>query len=318
VVKRRIWVVATDASGCWYYRLHLPLLQLNPDEFEVIWEPPYGRYTDGDIVLGQRIAGHNEEWQQMCADPRVTTVYDLDDDLLNIDPANAVPYGIYAPIAQATSDNIAAANLVTVSTPKLAKKISNINARTRVLPNCVHPQSLTPLGRERRFTIGWAGSMFHGQDMGGLPEQLQAFHRAHPYTDWHFCGADYSGNVVPHRVSPFQSMAQYHTDLDFSVGIAVLSKTPFNDKKSWIKVLEYAAKGIPAVATNIGQYPDFIDHGVNGYLMEDISELASYLELFVDDEHRNKLSDAAFAKANDCSITKHIGCWEQAYREATP
>lgn len=315
MVKRRIWVIATDSSGCWYYRLHLPLSYLNPEKFEVIWRPGDGERQPGDIVLGQRIAGHNEAWLQMCEDPGLTTIYDLDDNLLNIDRANTVPWSIYEPQVEGTAENIKAADIVTVSTANLATKIRNLNPNTYVLPNCIHPSSLQKLPDERPFVIGWAGSMFHGQDMGGVPEQLAAFHGAHPYTQWHFCGADYSGNAVPHRVSPFQSMSAYHAALDFSVGIAPLANTPFNECKSWIKVLEYASKGIPAIATNIGQYPSFIDDGQSGFLMKDISELSVLLGLMVDKTVRERMSNCAFDNAREHTIDKHVEKWELVYTE---
>jgi hypothetical protein len=319
MVARRIWVIATDSAGCWHYRLHLPLSYLDPKDFEVIISPPDERAESGDILIGQRIAGHNDAWRQMCEDERLLAVYDLDDDLLNIDPENAAPYSIYAPIAAGTADNIKAANVVTVSTPKLAEKIRGLNPNVVVLPNCLHPHWLRRLPQlQMPFTVGWAGSMFHGQDMDGLPQQLAAFHGAHPNTQWHFCGADYSGGAVPRRASPFQTMSQYEMALDFSVGMAILKKTPFNDKKSWIKVLEYAGKGIPAVASNVGQYPEFIEHGVNGYLINDVSELAATLELLTDDQHREKLSLAVFEKALEYSIENQVHRWREVYEGATP
>lgn len=317
MVKRRIWVIATDSSGCYYYRLHLPLTHLNSEEFEVIWRPGDGEHQPGDIVLGQRIAGHNEAWLQMCADPNITTVYDLDDNLLNIDRANTVPWSIYEPQVEGTAENIKAANVVTVSTHNLAKKILNLNLNTFVLPNYVARASLRPSAPDG-FTIGWAGSMFHAQDMGGVPEQIKAFQGAHPYTKWHFIGADYSGEVVPRRVSPFQSMATYEATIDFSVGIAPLMKTPFNECKSWIKVLEYASKAIPAVASNVGQYPDFINHGSNGFLMDDVREMASYLAVLADERELAQMRAAVFESVQDYTIDRNIYRWEAVYREAAP
>src|SRR4051812_23188445 len=111
---RRIFVIATDSAGCWWYRLRLPLMALSPEEFEVVWEPPFDNWHPGDIVIGQRIAGRNTAWLEMCAAEGLETVYDIDDNLLEIDPQNTVPYQIFAPIVGDTSANIAAAQVVTV------------------------------------------------------------------------------------------------------------------------------------------------------------------------------------------------------------
>lgn len=295
----------------------MPLMALNPAEFEIIWEPPHSNWQPGDVVVGQRIAGRNTAWLEMCAEPGLTAIYDLDDNLMEVDPANAVIHGIYAPMAQDTADNIAAANVVTVSTQKLADRIRPLNPNVHVLPNCLHASwLLAPLpATGRSFTVGWAGSMFHGQDFGGVAEALQRFHAHRPNTQWHSIGASYLGGV-PHRTSPFQPMASYLTALDFSVGIAPLTDTPFNQMKSHIKVLEYAGRAIPAVASNVGQYPEFIEHGVNGFLIDSPSELFDYLELLVDDERRTAMSAAAYATAQEYSIRNQIHLWENVYREA--
>jgi hypothetical protein len=318
VVKRRVWVIATDSAGCYYYRLHLPLTFLNQEEFEVIWRPGDGERQPGDIVIGQRIAGYNQAWLDMCADPTITTIYDLDDDLLGIDPGNAVPYSIYAPQVEGTGNNIMAADAVTVSTKKLAEKIGKLNPNTFYLPNCVHPRSVQSLLPDRPFTVGWAGSMFHGQDMGGLSEQIRNFHRMRPDTRWHFIGANYSDGAVPTSVSPWQSIQGYEATLDFSVGMAILADTPFNRYKSWIKVLEYASKGIPAVASNVGQYPEFIFHEHNGHLLNNIGELAGTLEYYADYHYRAEIGEAALTTARMYTIDRHVTAWEEVYREAAP
>lgn len=317
-MKRRIFVIATDGAGCWFYRLHLPMTHLNPEEFEVIWGPPGGARRPGDIVIGQRIAGRNTAWLEMCEDPTLTAIYEIDDNILDIDPGNTVPYSIFAPMVDDTQDNIAAAQHVITSTPKLARALSLANPNITSLPNCLPAAWLQAPPRERYgdlIVVGWAGSPFHDQDFGGVGEQLATYYVDEPRARFHMIGADPSRGAVPRSVSPFTAMGSYLSMLDFDLGFVPLSKTRFNDHKSWIKVLEYASRWIPAVAMNWGQYPEFIEHGVNGYLIEDISELSLYLKILSDDTLRLEMSQAAHEKALEFEISRQVHRWESLFRE---
>lgn len=319
MVRRRIFVIATDGAACLHYRLALPLRTINQEEFEVIWGPPEGldEYHQGDLVIGQRIAGDNQAWLDMCEAPGLTTVYDLDDNLLQIDPENSVPYSIYAPVVDGTRANIAAANLVTVSTAKLAEYIRPINGNVFILPNCV-PESYVASIQfpSPEIVVGWCGSMFHGQDWGGVAEALAQYARLEPRARFATIGADYMNPTVPARVHPWTTVEGAWHAMDFSIGIAPLVKTPFNEHKSWIKVLEYAAHGIPAVAARIGQYPEFIEHGTNGFLYDLPEELPFLLLRLSDDRLRSTMSEAAMNKALEYTIGRQIGRWETIYREA--
>ncbi len=252
----------------------------------------------------------------MCEAPGLTTVYDLDDNLLQVDPGNSVPYSIYAPIVSGTQANIAASTVVTVSTPKLAQYIQTINPNVFVLPNCLPPGYFSAVFFQNiDITVGWCGSMFHIQDWGGVAQQLAIYAQQEPRARFSTIGADYMNPVVSARVHPWTTVEGAWHAMDFSIGIAPLVRTVFNEHKSWIKVLEYAARGVPAVAPRIGQYPEFIDHGVNGFLYDELEELPSLLLQLSDDQLRSQMSEAAMNTASQYMIDKQIGRWETIYRE---
>lgn len=315
--KRRIFVIATDSAGCWWYRLRLPLMTLDPDEFDVIWEPPSNNWLPGDIVVGQRIAGPNAAWLEMCEADELTCIYDIDDNLLEIDPANTVPYQIFSTIVDDTAANIAAAQMVTVSTQRLADRLTRFNKNQVVLPNCLHPTWLARIEfPSPHITVGWAGSPFHAQDFGGAAGQFRIYAEREPRARFHMIGGDPTFGMVNRTVSGFTDMHTYWNNLDFDIGVALLTDNEQNQCKSWIKVLEYAGKGIPAVAPRIGQYPEFIEHGVNGFLYDNISELSGYLLTLSDDSLRSTMSQAAMSKASEYTIDRQIHRWEQVYRKA--
>lgn len=311
---KRIFAWQTDTAGCFYYRLYLPLTNLPADDWSATWGAPGADIHDYDVVIGQRIAGHNDLWLDICRNPNVLAVYELDDDILNIDPDNTVPYQIYAPLVDGTRQNISAADVVTVSTPKLAEYISSINKNVVVLRNCVSRELVNQVRpRSGQLTVGWAGSMFHQQDWHGMPERLRDFHARVPYAQFHMIGADYTRGLVPTRTTGWSTIDRYYSALDFDIGIAPIVRTPFNERKSWIKLLEYAALGIPAVATNAGQYDEWIEHGVNGFLVANDADWVEYLVMLSDVGYRTSASTYAREKADKFTIERQFHHWADAY-----
>lgn len=312
---KRIFAWQTDTAGCFMYRLYWPLTNLDKKRFEVQWGAPGPDIFDYDIVIGQRISGDNELWRRLCADPHVQTVYDLDDDLLHVDPDNTVPYSIYNPVAAETFRNINQADALTVSTPALAEYFEALFPSVHVLPNCL-PQSWMQY-REPPWPpiIGWAGSMFHAQDWQGtgIVEGLETYTRTSTDARLHAIGAYYMTGL-PARFTGWSTMEAYHSALDFSVGVAPLKDSVFNSRKSHCKALEYASKGIPTVATDIGQYRDFIEHGTNGFLVKDIRAWAGYLMTMThDQDYLRDMGKAAYQTALNFTIERNIHLWESVY-----
>jgi len=316
---KRIFAWQTDTAGCFLYRLYWPLTHLDKKKFQPQWGAPGPDILDYDVVIGQRIAGQNDQWEQICADPNTLAVYDLDDDLLHVDPQNKAIYNIYAPMVDDTWRNIYLADQVTVSTPKLAEMLDqhlHLADRLHVLPNCLPQSWMQYRPPPTNLTVGWSGSMFHQQDWEVLPEVLEMFHNMFPNMVFHTMGANYlTGTSIPVRFTSWSTMESYHPAMDFSFGVAPLMKSSFNEKKSHCKVLEYASKGIPAIAQAIGQYPDFIDHRTNGLLVhpELDSDWFWQLRQMMEPGVIEQLGKAAYQTALNFTIERNIHLWEEVF-----
>lgn len=316
-----MFVIATDGAGSRYYRLDLPTRYLDPGRFEVLWGGPQaGELQCGDIVIGQRLASNDPDWKALACDPWVTTVYDLDDDLMHVDPTNTVPYGLYGQqsVIDAIKRNIEMASVVTVSTENLADVVREINPNVVVLENCISPDRILAHERTDLPTIGWAGSMFHAQDWSDADRAaLQSiWHEFAPNVAFRTVGADYMG--IPNRHTPWG--VNYWDALDFDLGLAPLADTPFNHCKSWIKALEYMSRGIIPVVPNIGQYPELIDSGRNGITYwptePGMSPLAWSLEWALrHDGEMADMSGRALETAERWTIDKHVHRWEAVYTQ---
>ncbi|HWL44712.1 MAG TPA: glycosyltransferase [Ilumatobacter sp.] len=161
------------------------------------------------------------------------------------------------------ADGLAAADVVTVTTPFLADRLSERLRRDAVvIPNHVDVARFAPVDHNvEQPTIGWAGGVeFRSGDLAqlkGVLSQLRdvaAFqHSGHDERFGWF--ADEVGLDRAEVATVGRALAEdYPALLDFQVGVVPLRSNPFNDAKSDLKGLEYAACGIPFVASPTGPY----------------------------------------------------------------
>ena len=316
MVKRRVFAWLTAVDACWFYRIKLPLEELaKTGEWEISWGSPPADIHDYDVVIGQRIPYDSPEWLALCADSNVLTVYEMDDDLLHIDPENTVPYEVYQSLLPFIKKNVEAADVVVTCTPYAAERMLELNKNVHILPICTLPELIDLPLRTRTdlLTVGWAGSPFHHQDWQTLPLQLAEFKRRVPRASLHMMGADYTQGLAGHvRVTGLQHVEAYYAAIDFDIGLAPLLRSNHNRGKSHTKLLEYASRGVPAVATAWGQYVDWIDDGVNGFLVHNDDEWVDALVALSNDSLRGLMSAAARNKARQFTIDQHIHLWKAA------
>lgn len=140
--------------------------------------------AEADVLIGQRVCNPRptEAWQALASSPnRPMLVFEVDDDLFETDSSSPVAHEFFsAPQIQANlRRNIQVADLVTVSTPRLAEVVSRINPRVVVLENCVSrdvwlrgaerlrswPERMEAWTPGEPMTVGWSGSPTHEMDL---------------------------------------------------------------------------------------------------------------------------------------------------------
>lgn len=326
-VKLRLFGWLADTQGCGMYRVKSPLDALAARDLakvrydERMWPPDQ---EDGTLIIGQRVClpGPSGIWQSLRG--RRPLVFEVDDDLLNVDPTSEIAYKFFSEpgVRQRLQDNIGAADLVTVSTQPLADLMSRYNSNIRVLPNCVD-ESVLEIDRKPndRITIGWGGSPTHEMDFKTAAGGLRRTMARYPDSLMKFVGVDYSSMIGNDRcisapwISVYDHPDRYYRSIDFDIGVAPLTSHPFNSSKSHIKALEYAALGIPVVASDEPPYRDFVRHGETGFLVRQEHEWAKYLSLLAGDvDLRAQMGAAARELARKHTIQARCGLWLDAYR----
>jgi glycosyltransferase involved in cell wall biosynthesis len=280
--------------------------------------PPAER--EAQLFVGQRVCmpGPSRKWNKLKRDGKAL-VFEIDDDLWNVHPSNKAPYKFFGrpDVRERLTHNVKISDLVTVTNEHLADEIRKINPNVVVLPNVIAGHLLEH-ERERtgKLTIGWAGSSTHEGDLKVAASHVRRFLSKNPFVDMHFIGTDYSKMIGREaRFTPWtDEVTSYQRSIDFDIGLAPLERTHFNASKSYVKALEYAALGIPIVASDYGPYHEFVEHGVTGFLVKTDFDWMKYLRILVEDEDlRLAMGKAARAKAAEFTMEKNAYLWRDAY-----
>ena len=146
-------------------------------------------------------------------------------------------------------------------------------------------------------TIGWVGATpWRSQDLETLNPFLGEFIVKNNLKFHH------SGNIigapkaadqlgVPLSYSSFQPMEKICNLPDLydkiDVGIVPLNNIPFNQAKSFIKGIEYAAMGVPFVAQDLPEYVELYNSGI-GKIASSIDDWEKELKMLLDPREREK------------------------------
>lgn len=335
---------AADNAGCYHYRISEPLNALGADGWNVDHGTRFTGMPDGrvrpddprltgfakqaaaelDVIIAQRTAqpGPTEFWR-LLNKAGAFTVFEIDDDLFNIDSSNVHGFEFFnrPNIRGNLIINIGDASRVTVSTEPLADRMLQYNGDVRICPNAV-PDWLLEIWPVRKnngkVTIGWGGSPTHEMDFYQVEKPLRQLFRHRDDIEFHCIGSNYADWMgIPQdscRFTPWvQSVPMFYRAIDYDIAIAPLRPHIFNRSKSYIKALECAALGIPVVASNIYPYTNFIKHGVTGYLVRYEHEWGTYLRRLIEDpQERAEMGANARKLAAGYTMSAMLPTWREA------
>lgn len=284
-----------DQAACGYYRIKAPAriaraegVEINvtgnvPMMYEQGAEPRRMRPqpSDSDVIVFQRPAKLTTlECMPFYQRAGIAVVVDVDDDFSCLHP-NHPAHDAFNPSLSPDVNHrhlhraCAIADLVTVTTPALAERYGG-HGRVAVLPNCVPASILDLPFKDNGKTLGWSGAVqMHPGDLeatrGGVAEALRR-----SGWDFHVVGpSDGVRQALALDQEPSETgwvaTEDWHEALgQIDVGIVPLGTSRFNAAKSWLKGLEYAARGIPFVASPLPEYQALAEEGI-GILAADRS-----------------------------------------------
>lgn len=186
------------------------------------------------------------------------------------------------------------ADTVTVSTAFLVNFYERRCRDVRLVRNGIDAERFHVIEQPERPTIGWlGGTMWRSGDLELLRDWLPAFAKDHG-TRVHHAGhipgdpRHFGVRVGIPRVSTtsMEPISRVPLMMDhFHIGLVPLVRNDFNEAKSFLKGLEYAAAGIPFIATPTEEYRLFAEAGI-GRLAESPDEWRDHATELLDPDVR--------------------------------
>lgn len=343
----KVYVFPADQTGCGYYRMIWPAEAIIARGHDVVIVPPHkrdhmmqGRIRDGrmvsvdipedaDVIVLQRVTHrYLAQAVKLIRQRGVAVVVDMDDDLTCIHPANPA-FGLLHPVNgnvdHSWQNTLAAcenATLVTVSTPALADRYGR-KAPAQVLYNMV-PERMLAVPHDDSETVGWAGAVFShpadlqelGPSIAGLLRDAGAFKIVGPIDGVHRAlglapdaPVDATGVIKDIYAWPLGVNS-------LGIGLAPLADTRFNKAKSWLKMAEYAAVGVPCIASPRDEYRRLHRKGV-GLLAKNPTEWTKQMKrLLASEDFREELSSKGRSVMSTLTIEDNYPLWLEAWEEA--
>ena len=240
-----------------------------------------------DIVVTQRYALPDIEAADAlirhCRDHDMTLLYDLDDDLRHI-PREHPDAGLLRPRARLVSRMMRGAGAVWVSTQALAEHSDGIAGRCSRRGERPRRTALGCVAASRAATARAGAHPVHGhRDARRRFRHRRARAGADQGGVRRACGRRPAGRQQPRRPAvlgePRRHAGERHVfvsrlrQLDherhWDIGIAPLADTGFNRCKSSMKALDYAAMGLPVLASDRDVYRGTLADGPGGWLLPD-------------------------------------------------
>ena len=287
-------------------------------------------HTDADVIIIQRPL---DRWfcsliEQAHAQG-IKVIVEFDDDFANVHPRNAV-WGNVQPELQPDSNYqwlhraCELADAVTVSTRELIP--AGMESKTWVIPNFIPERDIIDKVPDKPGPkrIGWSGTLAtHPTDLEqAKPGVNQALRDT---------GASFSvvgdGTGVDRALGLARSVKMGATgwvpveaymatlDICIDVGIVPLDDSPFNRAKSYLKGLEYAARGIPFVASPLPEYEELADDGIGRIARTPGDWRRHLVELVSNDDLRLEEAQSALETVKAFyTLETHTLIWAEAWR----
>jgi glycosyltransferase involved in cell wall biosynthesis len=323
--------LALEPTAGGAYRAELPIHALRERghraEFH-LWdqrdEPPSLDYLrQADVVHMWRLfRGPARRLATALREAGVAVVFDNDDDMTRVpkgSPAYKEMKDAREQVASELSAMLKLADLVTTTCGELAGRLRRLGGDTRVVENYVETGFL----RERKpagegVTIGWIAGMEHRGDLKDLRlrRTLEALLEEQPHVSLVGVGIDLSvrSDRYEHRgIVPFPELPDTVAQLDLA--LAPIANVSFNRVRSNIKVKEYAAAGVPWLASPIGPYKN-LGEEQGGRLVPDYGWAEALTDIVTDAAGREALADRAAAWGRTQTVVENVGEWEAVFAEA--
>lgn len=248
--------LSKSEDGSEFYRIRLPCAALVAAGFDARIVKAGGEIPDADTWVISR--PHTQHWVDVVTglvELGKTVIVDIDDRYDCLRPGH-VQYGELADrVHQHITEACRAATAVTGSTHGVVAAYGGT-----VIPNYIPQSYLDIQGRHiGPVKVGWAGTVIsHPNDLQVTGGQVARVVKESPGVELAYVGPKpeepgvrealrYNRRILTAGWLTFDGYIR--AVAEFDIGIVPLEPCTFNDAKSWLKLLEFSAAGVPTVAS---------------------------------------------------------------------
>lgn len=346
--------LAADSGGCGFYRMRAPAKEAALLGVDVTIDEGINAnalkhsdgtvqvneiHTDADLIIVQRPLDNSmTSLIKQAKRQGIATIVEIDDDFSTVHRDNVAHDAMIGQTSghQWVEQAASIADLVTVSTPQLGKYARH--GRYEVLRNCI-PGSIFDTQVQSRDDetwprIGWTGTVqTHPYDLQQTKGRLGPILKSNDLP-FNVVG---DGKLVARNLNldpktPVHATGWVDLELYYQyvagfidIGIVPLELSAFNQAKSALKGLEYAALGIPFVASPTREYELLEINGI-GKVAKSPGDWAKHVQRMIDrpaetERIANEARDRIRAEHTySVNAPKWIEAWEKAidYRKTHP
>lgn len=321
--NRRIFYLVSNYTGTAWYRCHVPGRALSNRGHTVVLDHQLSGADINyfDVIVFQYSATEQaREFLRRANELGKTTVFEIDDDYWNMTPDNPV-YEEWrsGPGLRLLRECMQEAQVVTTTTPYLARILGQHHRNVKVLPNMLPEEHwhVTRPDHGEKVVVGWAGGVSHYRDVQILSGTMEQLLDEFPDVELWLAGMlDYPFSAHP-RIRMAESVRIEELGgllCNFDIGLAPLVDTHFTRCKSDLKYLEYSKAGAAVIASAVEAYEHTVINGKNGLLATSPKDWMRQIRRLIEDPQlRGRLAGEGGRLADSRMIEKNVRLWEEAY-----
>jgi glycosyltransferase involved in cell wall biosynthesis len=318
-----ILFIARDDGGCGFYRCEQPAKFLTraglANATSVLKHASPQQLMEADLVIVQEMGTiESSNMIKFMEEHGIPFVMEFDDFIHHISPRNLGGYEAWNPstlfVYRAMELTKRSHGIIT-ATGQLAREFFPYNPNIYVMPNYLDKEIWdVPITHRQddKIRIGWAGGNAHADDLHMVSKVLERIVREYdgkvvfetlgmtrqelagvfpmdPSSENPCIKCGHEGELHHFPGESYQSYPQVLGSRGWDLAIAPVINNAFGNAKSDLKIKEYAAMGIPVVASDVQPYRDAVKNGAPIRLADNYQEWYEGLMSLIGDKTAREL-----------------------------